>query len=86
MCSIALLLAAVGIPNVNAAESDWDKDRLALLARRPIRAFMVLVPTAKNQPDDRGPSRAIGWPSLSYQSDSQEKFNVWPANGSGSKV
>ena len=45
-----------------------------------------LVPTANNQPDDRDPSRAIGWPSVGYQSDSQEKFNVLPANCSGSNV
>ena len=32
MCSIALLLSAGWIPNVNAAESDWDKDRLACAA------------------------------------------------------
>jgi hypothetical protein len=47
---------------------------------------MVLVLAANNQPDDRDPSRAIGRPSVGYQSVSQEKFNVWPANGSGSKV
>jgi hypothetical protein len=47
---------------------------------------MILVSTAKNQPDDRDHRRAIGWPSVGYQSDSQEKFNVWAANGSGSKV
>ena len=32
ICSIALLLAAGGIQSIYAAESDWDKDRLACAA------------------------------------------------------
>ena len=75
--------------SVPSLEERMDDPRavMALLARSAADPSVHgFGPDSEQPPDDRGPRRAIGWPSLSYQSDSQEKFNVWPANDSGSKV